>query len=756
MTHGENPVLRLRALPARGVRAAARRVVYACRRMRDRSGSTGISDERFMSLHDARDAASDAGRALLDLRAFSFALPVTAPGPVAGYRRVAAGAARHVFDLLGSGPARSDYEAEAAGAFGAKYRMPPGVGAEGLQITRMLARLDAAAESVRSNGPELAAYRAALSGGAGGYRPVDWHLDLKSGYRWDPACWYMDISIGHTRGADVKLPWELSRSHHLVALALDAATGGPRDERAREVGLQILDWVCANPVRFGVNWRSAMDVAIRAANWTWAVSLLGGESALPRPVAWAAAKSLYEHGLHVVGHMDYEARGSTNHYLADVAGLLHVAAALPWAPESPYWTAWCLQELVSEMGRTVTPDGASYEGSTGYHRLVTETFVRASAVAVGLPAESRAAAMQAARRSTGPRIVPPLRPLAESGVDLDRAEVFPQWYAGRLAAMCEFTRSISKPGGRVPQFGDQDSGRFLKLAWPGGASGGEPRDHRHLVAAGGTLISVGAAPLTADAELMVEAAASASLTALRPSQPPGGAVRHSEGDATTCWHQGGGVCVMQRGRFWVAVRCFEQSPGAPTGHLHGDQLSFELNYAGVDIAVDPGTGVYTADPVLRNRLRQAAAHSTVVTGDEAAAGAGRRALFDFPGYSGARCMEVTASRFVGQHLRGKPSHTRLFSLQTDRLVIEDTVVPGRPHRALLALAPEVRVVKGPDANSVSLEAGGVRLLLEAGPETDAIHIVESVCSEGYGSVRPAVQLVIERSGGRGSLQIIET
>jgi len=50
------------------------------------------------------------------------------------------------------------------------------------------------------------------------YESLDWHIDFKSGYRWNPKTYYRDIKYGHRLGVDVKVPWELSRFQHLTTL----------------------------------------------------------------------------------------------------------------------------------------------------------------------------------------------------------------------------------------------------------------------------------------------------------------------------------------------------------------------------------------------------------------------------------------------------------------------------------------------------------------------------------------------------------
>jgi hypothetical protein len=48
------------------------------------------------------------------------------------------------------------------------------------------------------------------------------------------------------------------------------------------------------------------------------------------------------------------------------------------------------------------------------------------------------------------------------------------------------------------------------------------------------------------------------------------------------------------------------------GHAHADALSLTLTVAGVPLLVDPGTGVYTVDQALRDRLRSSQMHNTLV------------------------------------------------------------------------------------------------------------------------------------------------
>lgn len=116
------------------------------------------------------------------------------------------------------------------------------------------------------------------------------------------------------------------------------------------------------------------------------------------------------------------------------------------------------------MGHQFTADGANFEASTSYHRLSAEMVAYATALALGLPSDRRAALK--ACRHDGRRPLAALTPAPLPSYPAPGTEAttpFPAWYWERMERMAEFTRHITKPNGSILQIGDNDSGRFLKL-----------------------------------------------------------------------------------------------------------------------------------------------------------------------------------------------------------------------------------------------------------------------------------------------------
>jgi len=685
----------------------------------------------------------------------------------------------HRFNILGSGPVTIGYTTETTGILGHSYSMAPGETLENLHLEHMRARLEEEARFIGDKSSALTEMRQALTAGETGYKPIDWHLDFKSGYRWNPHTWYMEIPYAHLPGVDIKMPWELSRCHHLVNLALNGAARPPAVGDTQEIGLQLLDWTVANPVRFGVNWRSAMDVAIRAANWVWVLALMPREN-LPPSLLWWIAKSLYQHARHIEAHLDYSPEVTNNHYLAEVVGLMYVAFACPRLPQSPRWLALCLQELVSEMGRTVYQDGVSHEASTGYQRLVTEMFLHGSLLALRLSPEDRQRV--ACCSVDDHQVSPRLQPAGQWEFSLDEEHIFPHWYWEQLACMVQYMTDVTKPNGMTPQWGDQDSGRFVKFSpvlKRCAASDDpleEPRDHRHILAVGGVLFGrkdwveagnahpIDALVLTSNVNrlpLEVTEGIPNSIEAGRESRPREQrncqAIKSPSGSsiAQSLWYPEGGTSILSRGTFWLGVRCEPAGQGGRGGHEHNDRLSFELSVAGQDIVVDWGTGVYTADPETRNRFRSTFNHSTVaVEGlEQNPWKPGLLGLFSLPENCLAKCLEVSTGKFVGQHSGFGPIHRRSFLLGEESLIIEDTLDAPGPSAAILTLAPGISPQLDPEHRRVLLRRGSLTIAVEPEPAERPIEIVPGICSQGYGEFRDSHKVIVKRICARDALRL---
>jgi hypothetical protein len=367
----------------------------------------------------------------------------------------------HRFDLLGSGWVKIFYGMNCRGL--EQYRFAPG---PAIQPDRQGHWLKG-----RINHSNLLAAQKIWQQVDPNYIPIDWQIDFKSGYRWSEKAWSKKINFGRQLGIDVKVPWELARMQHLPQLALACFSSTLKEESKshikNEFQNQVLDFIATNPPGYGVNWICPMDVAIRAANWLLAWNLFQvAQLHCSRHFEAFFAQSIYEHGLYIIENLEW-VPDRANHYLANISGLIFIAASLPSTEETDLWLAFAVQELIAEVERQFAEDGGNFEGSTSYHRLSAEMVYYATALVLGL-AEERLEKLKYYNHHLFKkrRGKPGLQPAPLKFYPLEneiKYNPFPRAYLQCMQRMAEFIRDITKPDGSIPQIGDNDSGRFFKL-----------------------------------------------------------------------------------------------------------------------------------------------------------------------------------------------------------------------------------------------------------------------------------------------------
>ena len=573
-----------------------------------------------------------------------------------------------------------------------------------------------------------------------GYIPIDWQLDFKSGYRWQEKKPASQCYPSPLPGVDIKVPWELSRMQHLpqfawaYGLTSKRADGAhPPEVYSNEFRNEILDFIAANPPRFGVNWHCTMDVGIRVSNWLLAYDLFRAQGASFDPeFEQVLQSSIYDHGLHIIQNLEWDPTTRSNHYLADIAGLLFVSAYLPRSPETDTWLAFSVQEIIGIMEEQFHPDGSNFEGSICYHRLSAEMMLYGTALILGLPDNKREALQRYHPISLFPGLKLQKAPLPFFPVPgLDQTSPLPPTHFEKLERMAHFTRAVMKPNGQAIQIGDNDSGRFLKLhpkfhkaelneihaLYQNLHAYTEPEfmtqywvedhlNHSHLARAIDALLKKqDDTSKSADIETQIirNLAGGKMLSSFNTKT-----LRfHPSFSSDSSWDEGKlkldelsreqcntyeifshehnlkssleyicfpdfGLYLMISPKIFLSIRCGPVGQNGNGGHAHNDALSIELQMDGIDRIADPGSYLYTPLPETRNAYRSIKAHFAPYVDQQEPNPIGP-GLFQMADRAQAQCLYFGEKGFIGMHRGyGSPVY-RLIQVEEEKLIIKDGI-----------------------------------------------------------------------------------
>jgi len=538
--------------------------------------------------------------------------------------------------------------------------------------------------------------------------PIDWHLDFKNGFRWPKGWFYLKYKkVDLTNAADVKVPWELSRCHHL--LWLGEAYLLTKDEKyVKEVVDQLEWWIDENPLMNSINWTCAMDVAIRAVNWMYAINMISASTALNEVALKRIHGSLFEHGWFIFRNLEKWYPYSANHYAANIAGLLYLGQLFKETKEGKKWWHYALKDYFLEVRYQVLPSGAHFERSISYHRLMTELF-------------------------------------AYPYFMLQRVkEPVPLDIQLRVESMYDFTEHYTKHNGMAPQMGDNDDGRFLPFVKR------DFRVHDYLLSIGYSGFGKHYESLSADKMVLDTFFLLPEKNVIKELNPQNASVSLIKD------HRDAGFVILKKADLYLilsntSLSCYPDLHRKMLGtHTHADGLSFELSVGEQDFIVDPGSYVYTASAAERNKFRSTGKHNTLTIDGLDQVGLLDTNLFSVKDFNEVEKMEIKENEeeiYVSGTRKWKlpsdlnASHTRKIKLKSEtEIELMDEIRCDSEHNFVwhFYLAPEISpeiiandtvVLRGSNNSSINVHFSS--------SNNFSVEILDCEISPSYGILKPS-------------------
>lgn len=382
---------------------------------------------------------------------------------------------------------------------------------------------------------------------------INWHKDYINN-----VCWEKDyktyLSVEKNAG-DVKNVWELNRFYHFVDLSKMIFLYS--DDRCRaDLKKQFYSWVEDNPFNYGVNWKSALEVSIRAINWITAMFYFLDEQT-DEDFFFQYIKEIYKHGVYLEKNLTMFALPN-NHLIGEAAGLVIIGILFPEFDKSKKWVKQGLKVLEEEFEKEIYNDGVSMEQSINYHRFVMDFYI----------------------------LVYRLCNINNIEFNIDIC---------KFKKMFEFLNSVTDQKGRVPKLGDFDEGRGLYL------SKIHHDDYKEIIMIGNQLLDIEMFEKTKEYETIIwmfgtnKASISSNDNAILGSK----------------YFNNSGYMVMHNGVSKMVYYAGNQVNSEIVGHGHADIFTFDLAYKGDPFIIDSGTYRYNGDITSRNYFRSTLAHNTI-------------------------------------------------------------------------------------------------------------------------------------------------
>lgn len=588
---------------------------------------------------------------------------------------------QHRFDLLGSGFVKPDYHLCAKGLHGKRYKSRSMSGYGMIAAKKLRKRLDNLSD----------------------YEPINWFVDYKSGFFFDPRIYRSaekcKAIIAEKVAVDIKSPWELGRFYHLVQMAaLAIADKECRDSIIREFKNEMYDFMAMNPLGKTVQWSAVMDSSIRVVNILVAHDILKQldegnclDADFESELEDLIRKSLE----YIMSGLERSGNGiSSNHYLSNLAGIIFASAYL----KSDKWTDACLvfgtQELINEVKKQFHEEGSHFEGSTSYHRLSGEFVLYATALIYGVLRTDR----KKSYLSYNCAGIKELRKLHLQKYDLETSLFFPEWYLDRVYNMAVFTKVILKDNNEIVQIGDNDSGRLLKLTPIGDGAEDNEIDHRSFIsAAAGLFFNHGFENIINEVPLessFVYSLAKRKLKAHKHDArikqigvPPENDYDYLYKKETVLYvdkseclesltedlqlyhYKEFGILALRGKRIFVCMVIDTAENAKLLGHTHNDKLSVEVLVDGSYITRDPGGYIYTPLPAIRDKFRSVKAHNAIHVADyEQNLFSG---IWGMRKRAKAQLLFAKEDRIIGKACYAGIEHMREIKLLPGKIVIAD-------------------------------------------------------------------------------------
>lgn len=199
----------------------------------------------------------------------------------------------------------------------------------------------------------------------------DWLTNPDTGYSYNGGAHWTEINDYNQAAGDIKFVWEPSRFSHLYTfIRYDKHSG--KDCSVPVFG-EISNWIGANAINQGPNFKCSQEISLRMMNWIFALYYYRNSPSLTEELFDKIQHYLYWQTRHVYDNIDFSRIAvRNNHAITETLALYIVGTLFPQLPGAAKWKKDGKRWFEEEIAYQVYEDGTFLQFSMNYHRVVVQ------------------------------------------------------------------------------------------------------------------------------------------------------------------------------------------------------------------------------------------------------------------------------------------------------------------------------------------------------------------------------------------------
>jgi len=199
----------------------------------------------------------------------------------------------------------------------------------------------------------------------------DWLTNPSNGYQYDAAKHWTEVEDISTTAGDIKFTWEKSRFSFLYTLI--RYDYHFEQDCSKLVFEEIENWINANPINQGPNYKCSQEISIRVMNWIFALHYYKNSPALSATLFEKIIHTIYWQLKHVYNNINFSRKTvRNNHAITEVLMLYLGGLFFPSFPEAKMWKRKGKQWFEQEIAYQIYEDGTFLQFSHNYHRVLIQ------------------------------------------------------------------------------------------------------------------------------------------------------------------------------------------------------------------------------------------------------------------------------------------------------------------------------------------------------------------------------------------------